>query len=107
MAQELKEWSQTHLANEVSVTALGQYESGTTRPSARVVTELSNALDVPAAFFAHPVTDTHDGFFRSTRRTPVAHRRHAPAFAHIARDLAGFETAEHTQPFPLPALRAR
>ncbi|MET8063067.1 XRE family transcriptional regulator [Micromonospora sp. NPDC005313] len=114
LARELKEWSQTQLANKVSVTAaaLGQYESGTTRPSARVVTELSTALDVPVAFFEIPVTDTHDGFFRSTRRTPVAHRRHARALAHIARDLVGFETADYTlppafiPPVPPPTLEA-
>jgi Zn-dependent peptidase ImmA (M78 family)/DNA-binding XRE family transcriptional regulator len=114
LARELKEWSQTQLAGKVSVTAaaLGQYESGTTRPSAEVVAELSGALDVPTMFFALPVVDTHDGFFRSTRRTPVAHRRHARALAHIARDLAAFETAEDVLPpvfipqLPPPALDA-
>jgi Zn-dependent peptidase ImmA (M78 family)/DNA-binding XRE family transcriptional regulator len=90
LARELKEWSQADLAAQVSVTAaaLGQYESGTTRPSPQTLTELSHTLDVPAEFFELPVVQTHDGFFRSTRRTPVAHRRHARALAHIAHDLA-------------------
>jgi Zn-dependent peptidase ImmA (M78 family)/transcriptional regulator with XRE-family HTH domain len=107
LARELKEWSQTDLAAQVSVTAaaLGQYESGTTRPSAEVLAELSRVLDVPAEFFALPVTETHDGFFRSTRRTPVAHRRHARALAHIAHDLAACDTAQSGLPaVSLPAL---
>ena len=90
LARELKEWSQTALAARVSVTAaaLGQYESGTTRPTPEKVAALSRVLDVPAQFFALKLVETHEGFFRSTRRTPVAHRRHARALAHIAHDLA-------------------
>jgi Zn-dependent peptidase ImmA (M78 family)/transcriptional regulator with XRE-family HTH domain len=90
LARELKELSQTKLAVRVSVTsaALGQYESGTIRPSQAMITQLSHALEVPAEFFALPIVETHDGFFRSTRRTPVAHRRRARALAHIAHDLA-------------------
>ncbi|HEV2251993.1 MAG TPA: helix-turn-helix transcriptional regulator, partial [Streptosporangiaceae bacterium] len=90
LARELKEWSQSDLAAQVSVTAaaLGQYEYGATRPSPQTLAKLSHALDVPAEFFELPVVETHDGFFRSTRRTPVAHRRHARALAHIAHDLA-------------------
>ncbi len=90
LARELKEWSQTDLAAQLSVTAaaLGQYESGATRPSPSTLAELSGVLDVPAEFFAVPVVDTHDGFFRSTRRTRVAHRRRARALAQIVHDLA-------------------
>jgi Zn-dependent peptidase ImmA (M78 family) len=53
---------------------------------------------VPAEFFTLPVVDTHDGFFRSTRRTPVAHRRRARALAHIAHDLATRDAANKTLP---------
>jgi Zn-dependent peptidase ImmA (M78 family)/transcriptional regulator with XRE-family HTH domain len=115
LARELKEWSQAYLATRVSVTAatLGQYESGTIRPSADKLSELSQVLDVPAGFFALPVVDTHDGFFRLTRRTPVAHRRHARALAHIAHDLATRDAADKALPpvslpgLPQPGLDAR
>lgn len=107
LARELKEWSQTDLATRVSVTAaaLGQYESGTTRPSPEARAQLSHVLDVPAEFFALPVVETHDGFFRLTRRTPVAHRRHARALAHIAHDLATRDAADKALPaVSLPCL---
>src|ERR1022692_841545 len=107
LARELKEWSQADLATRVSVTAaaLGQYESGTTRPSPEKLAELSQILDVPAEFFALPVVETHDGFFRLTRRTPVAHRRHARALAHIAHDLATRDAADKALPaVSLPCL---
>ena len=105
LARELKEWSQSDLATQVSVTAaaLGQYESGATRPSPQTLAELSHALDVPAEFFELPVMETHDGFFRSTRRTPVAHRRHARALAHIAHDLARDAAGKLLPPVTLPS----
>ena len=49
---------------------------------------MTSALGVPAQFFSLPLTETHDGFFRSLRRTSVTHRRRARALAHIAHDLA-------------------
>lgn len=100
LARELREWSQADLAARVPVTAaaIGQYESGATRPSERVLSDLGHALDVPASFFDLPVTETHDGFFRSTRRTPVAHRRRARALAHIAHDLATCDSADNVLP---------
>jgi transcriptional regulator with XRE-family HTH domain len=87
-----------------SAAALGQYESGATRPSPQTLAELSDALDVPAEFFELPVVETHDGFFRSTRRTPVAHRRHARALAHIAHDLARDAAGKILPPATLPSL---
>jgi hypothetical protein len=54
-------------------------ESGATRPSPQVLAELSRVLEVPGEFFALSLVETHEGFFRSTRRTSVAHRRHARA----------------------------
>jgi Zn-dependent peptidase ImmA (M78 family)/DNA-binding XRE family transcriptional regulator len=106
LARELKEWSQSDLAAQVTVTAaaLGQYESGATRPSPQILTDLSHTLDVPAEFFELPVVETHDGFFRSTRRTSVAHRRHARALAHIAHDLARDAVGEILPPVTLPSL---
>jgi Zn-dependent peptidase ImmA (M78 family) len=107
LARELKEWSQADLAGRVSVTAaaLGQYESGATHPSPQVLAELSRSLDVPAEFFALSLVETHEGFFRSTRRTSVAHRRHARALAHIAHDLATRDAAaDLLPPVSLPEL---
>lgn len=107
LARELKEWSQADLAGRVSVTAaaLGQYESGATRPSPHVFAELSRVLDVPAEFAALSLVETHEGFFRSTRRTSVAHRRHARALAHIAHDLAIRDAAaDLLPPVSLPEL---
>jgi Zn-dependent peptidase ImmA (M78 family)/transcriptional regulator with XRE-family HTH domain len=100
LARELRELSQTKLADRISVTgaALGQYESGAIRPSEAKIAELSRVLDVPAQFFALPIVETHDGFFRSTRRTPVAHRRRARALAHIAHDLAARPGAARALP---------
>lgn len=93
LARELSEWSQADLARRLDVTAaaVSQFESGVTRPSASVMESMAEVLDVPEAFFGVPVTATHDGFFRSLRRTSVAHRRRARALAHIAHDVA--ETA--------------
>ncbi len=49
--------------------------------------------------------ETHEGFFRSTRRTSVAHRRHARALAHIAHDLATRDAAaDLLPPVSLPEL---
>jgi Zn-dependent peptidase ImmA (M78 family)/transcriptional regulator with XRE-family HTH domain len=107
LARELKEWSQTKLADQVSVTpaAIGQYESGTTRPSLGIVEELGRALEVPPEFLALPVVDTHDGFFRSTRRTSVAHRRRARALAQIVHDLAVQRAADGIlAPVSIPTL---
>ena len=90
LARELKEWSQAELANRLEVTpaAVSQFETGVTRPSAEVLGRMTVALGVPAQFFSLPITETHDGFFRSLRRTSVTHRRRARALAHIAHDLA-------------------
>ncbi len=89
----------------VTAAALGQYESGATRPSTQVLAELSRVLDVPAEFFTLSLVETHEGFFRSTRRTSVAYRRHARALAHIAHDLATRDAAAALlPPVSLPEL---
>jgi Zn-dependent peptidase ImmA (M78 family)/DNA-binding XRE family transcriptional regulator len=90
LARELKEWSQADLAARVGVTpvAVSQFETGVTRPSRDALERMSAALGVPEQFLWLPVTETHDGFFRSLRRTSVTHRRRARALAHIAHDLA-------------------
>ena len=90
LARELKEWSQADLAARLDVTpaAVSQFETGVTRPGTDALDRMTGALGVPAEFFSLPVTETHDGFFRSLRRTSVSHRRRARALAHIAHDLA-------------------
>jgi Zn-dependent peptidase ImmA (M78 family)/transcriptional regulator with XRE-family HTH domain len=90
LARELREWSQTDLARRVDITpaAASQFESGSTRPSHAIVSRLGEVLHVPEAFFYLPVTETHEGFFRSLRRTSVSHRRRARAIAHMAHDVA-------------------
>jgi Zn-dependent peptidase ImmA (M78 family) len=49
---------------------------------------MSQVLAVPEEFFALPIVETHEGFFRSLRRTSVGHRRRARAIAQIAHDIA-------------------
>lgn len=90
LARELKGWNQAQVASKLGVTAaaLSQFESGATRPSAETQDGLSQLLDVPPNFFMLPLVETHDGFFRSLRRTAVTDRRRARAIAHIAHDLA-------------------
>jgi Zn-dependent peptidase ImmA (M78 family)/transcriptional regulator with XRE-family HTH domain len=90
LARELSGWSQIELARRAGLTsaALSQFESGVGRPAMATGRRLGDALGVAPAFFELPLVDTHDGFFRSLRRTPVAERRRARAIAHIAHDLA-------------------
>lgn len=113
LARELKEWSQAGLAKRLGVTpaAVSQFETGVTRPSPDALNQASSVLGVPAQFFSLPVTETHDGFFRSLRRTSVSHRRRARALAHIAHDLAvtagpsGLQ-AVHLPQIPISGLQA-
>ncbi len=90
LARELREWSQADLARRLDVTpaAASQFESGVTRPGPAAMRRLSEVLGVPDQFFYLPMTETHEGFFRSLRRTSVSHRRHARATAQIAHDVA-------------------
>lgn len=90
VARELVGFSQNQLANlvDLSPAAISQFESGTARPSLDTLSALSDALRVPVPFFAQPLSDTHEGFFRSLRRTAVSDRRRARSVAHIAHDLA-------------------
>lgn len=89
LARELREWSQADLARRLDLTpaAASQFESGVTRPSPSVMRRIGEVLDVPHEFFQLPVIETHEGFFRSLRRTSVSHRRRARAIAHIAHDV--------------------
>jgi Zn-dependent peptidase ImmA (M78 family)/transcriptional regulator with XRE-family HTH domain len=90
LARELTNSSQAYLKDEtgLSAAAISQFESGATKPSSKVVGQLSEALGMPTEFFYRPMTETHEGFFRSLRRTSVTDRRRARAFAHLVHDLA-------------------
>ncbi|WP_433077729.1 XRE family transcriptional regulator [Dactylosporangium sp. CA-052675] len=95
VARELAKLSQTQLADKIGISpaAISQFESGAARPSAGTIASFSTTLNVPIGFFAEPITETHEGFFRSLRRTAVADRRRARAIAHVARDLAAHAAA--------------
>lgn len=90
VARELVGLSQNQLAGRVGLSpaAISQFESGAARPAEESLTLLSAALQVPVAFFGQPITETHEGFFRSLRRSSVSDRRRARSIAHVAHDLA-------------------
>lgn len=90
LARELKGWNQAQLARELELTAaaVSQFEGGVTEPSSETFQKLSDVLGVPRGFFELPVVETHEGFFRSLRRTSISDRRRARALAHFAHDLA-------------------
>jgi Zn-dependent peptidase ImmA (M78 family)/transcriptional regulator with XRE-family HTH domain len=90
LARELHGWSQVELASQGSVTAaaLSQFESGAARPSPSTLEHLAGVVGAPVAFFGLPMDETHEGFFRSLRRTSVIDRRRAQAVAQIAHDIA-------------------
>lgn len=106
LARELREWSQVDLARGLDVTpaAISQFESGLTQPSTTTVSRMSEALGVPAEFFMLPVTETHDGFFRSLRRTPASQRRRARAIAHIAHDVITAAPPGQLPPVSIPII---
>ena len=102
LARELREWSQSELATRLGVTAaaISQFESGTTAPSNDTLLRLTTVLEVPLPFMTQPLVETHDGFFRSLRRTPVTKRRRARAVAHVAHDLASNDAVAARLPAP-------
>lgn len=108
LARELMGWSQSELARQVRVTAaaLSQFESGAARPSPQTLESLARLLRVPKAFFELPVVDTHEGFFRSLRRTAVADRRKARAIAFVAHDVASAAPVGYLAKLSLPQIPA-
>ncbi len=100
VARELVGLSQAQLAAQVGVSpaAISQFESGSTRPSADSLNQLAETLLVPVNFFFQPITETHEGFFRSLRRTAVSDRRRARSVAHVAHDLASAAAASSQFP---------
>lgn len=90
LARELAGLTQAALArgSGVSPAAISQFESGAHRPGAETMRALADRLEVPTGFFLVTTTETHEGFFRSLKRTAVSDRRRARALAHVAHDLA-------------------
>ncbi|OBY33201.1 hypothetical protein ACT18_02590 [Mycolicibacter kumamotonensis] len=90
VARELVGLSQNQLASRVGLSpaAISQFESGAARPTEESLLQLAGVLQVPIGFFGQPITETHEGFFRSLRRSSVADRRRARSIAHVAHDLA-------------------
>lgn len=105
LARELNSWTQADLARHLDLTpaAVSQFESGAARPTEAILARLSEQLKVPDTFFHLPVRETHEGFFRSLRRTGTADRRRARAVAHIARDVAANSSGTGFPALSLPS----
>lgn len=90
VARELAGLSQAQLARQAGLTpaAISQFESGAARPSPGTLEAFGEILMVPASFFHEAMSESHEGFFRSLRRTSVVDRRRARAIGHVAHDLA-------------------
>jgi Zn-dependent peptidase ImmA (M78 family)/transcriptional regulator with XRE-family HTH domain len=90
LARELDGMSQTELAGHASVTpaAISQFESGDANPTDAKLDLMAAALGVPVEFLRMPMEETHEGFFRSLRKSSVAQRRRARSLAHLVHDLA-------------------
>jgi Zn-dependent peptidase ImmA (M78 family)/transcriptional regulator with XRE-family HTH domain len=86
-ARHLAGMTKKDLAERIGVTpaAVGQYETGTTRPRPPLIPHLADALGVPPAFFLtgrpHGKLDGSMAHFRSLRSTRAHQRAKAVAFA--------------------------
>ena len=90
LARDLQKLSQSALARQVGLTpaAVSKFESGEATPSRATLTSLASVLSMPIGYFELPVEETHEGFFRSLRKSTVAQRRRARSLAHLVHDLA-------------------
>lgn len=97
LARDLLNASQADLAEQAAVTpaAISQFESGDTRPSDDTLKLLAKAAGVPVGFLLRPMGDTHEGFFRSLRKSSVAQRRFARSLAYLVHDLAEDPSGSH------------
>ena len=107
LARELDSLTQAEVARRLDLTpaAVSQFESGAAQPTEATVARLSKKLHIPAEFFRLPITETHEGFFRSLRRTGTADRRRARAVAHIAHDVVASSPGAGSPPLSLPYYR--
>lgn len=90
LARELENVSQSDLSGLADVTpaAISQFESGDAKPSGETLRLLAEAVSVPVEFLCLPMEETHEGFFRSLRKSSAAQRRRARSLAHLVHDLA-------------------
>ena len=109
LARRLRGLRKNQLAMKVGTTptAVGQYESGTHRPSEKVLSRLSMALGVPVEFFAAGHTPTAiesaNAHFRSLRSTTQVQRDLALAHGVLAADItAVLERYVELPPVDLP-----
>ncbi|MFI1534525.1 helix-turn-helix domain-containing protein [Streptomyces anandii] len=86
-ARRLAEMTKKDVAHALGVTpaAVGQYETGVSRPRPDLIPRLAEVLGVPATFFlvGRPANrlDSSMAHFRSLRSTPKSQRERALAFA--------------------------
>ncbi|OEV13162.1 DNA-binding protein [Streptomyces nanshensis] len=104
-ARRLAEMTKKDVASALGVTpaAVGQYETGVTRPRPDLIPRLGEVLNVPANFFlaGRPANrlDASMAHFRSLRSTPKSHRERALAFAEQVWELT--YAVEHEVQLPL------
>jgi Zn-dependent peptidase ImmA (M78 family)/DNA-binding XRE family transcriptional regulator len=108
-AREFKGWSKEELARRTGLTgaAIGQFERGDITPNTGTLTRLSEALDVPIAFFSAGA-DTGGGvgaYFRSLRSTTLTERRRARAFVQYVHQFVA--SLEHLVELPECTLQRR
>lgn len=95
-ARRVNKLSKTELHRRVGVSAaaIGQYERGEVTPRADTISALSEALHVPAGFFAHgrPKVrlDVAQASFRRLRATTVAQQQQAVAYVEQVWELATY-----------------
>lgn len=94
LAREAKGLLKSQLADLVSVTpaAIGQFESGTVKPSASTLAQLALALGFPLEFFAYTgeprqAPTISETFFRSLRSARQTERQKAVAHATLVWDV--------------------
>lgn len=107
LARELENLSQSDLSGPAQVTsaAISQFESGDAKPAGETLRLLAQALNVPVEFLCLPIEETHEGFFRSLRKSTAAQRRGARSLAHLVHDLAVAPSGDLVlEPLSLPRI---
>lgn len=110
LAREARGLKKGDLAREVGVTpaAIGQFESGATKPKASTLAQIALVLGFPVRFFAYtgePIRqpDIGDTFFRSLRRTKQTDRQRAIAYSTlVSLLLASLERRLSLPPVEIP-----
>ncbi|WP_327067894.1 helix-turn-helix domain-containing protein [Kitasatospora sp. NBC_01302] len=101
-ARRLAELTKKELAGSLGVTpaAVGQYETGVSRPRPDLIPRMADTLNVPMKYFltGRPSSrlDSSMAYFRSLRSTPKAQRERSLAFAEQIWELT-FALERHVQ----------